>query len=145
MGGSSGGGLSHIDLSKLTRIAEDRLRQLAQSGTRILFACEKQDSSSLTSHLARSAKVFDPKKIVVFNSDQEAAAMSEIDKCSIIIVFTNVASAAPFLDKLVEACLAKKKQGVHAKGQDSSLIPSKVMAYRWPSLPWDKVQAMFKE
>jgi hypothetical protein len=34
---------------------------------------------------------------------------------------------------------------IHAKAQDASLIPSKVMAYRWPSLIWEKLEAMFKE
>jgi hypothetical protein len=145
MGGSSGGGLSQIDLSKLTKVAEDRLKQLAQSGTRILFACEKEDLKSLESHLARSSKVFDPKKIVVFDSSAGPAAMAAIDKCSIVIVFTDVAKSSAFIDQVVEASLAKKKQGIHAKAQDASLIPSKVMAYRWPSLIWEKLEAMFKE
>jgi hypothetical protein len=145
MGGSSGDGLSQIDLSKLTKIAEDRLKQLAQSGTRILFACEKEDRKSLNSHLARSSKVFNPKKIVVFDSGDGPAAIAEIDKCSIVIVFTDVATKGIFLDQVVEVSLAKKKQGIHAKAQDASLIPSKVMAYRWPSLTWEKLEAMFKE
>jgi hypothetical protein len=145
MGGSSGGGPSQIDLSKLTKVAEDRLKQLAQSGTRILFACETEDLKSLKSHLARSSKVFDPKKFVVFDSAAGSAAMAEIDKCSIVIVFTDATKNSGFIDQVVEASLAKKKQGIHAKAQDASLIPSKVMAYRWPSLIWAKVEEMFKE
>ena len=145
MGGSSSGGPSHIDLSKLTKAAEDRLRQLAQAGTRIFFACEKEDLKSLQSHLAHSQKVFDPKKIVVFDSSAGAAAIAEIDKSSIVIVFTDAATKGDFLDQVVEASSAKKKQGVHAKAHDASLIPSKAMAYRWPSLIWQKVEEMFKE
>ena len=144
MGGSSGGGLSRIDLSKLTKIAEDRLKQLAQSGTRILFVCEAEDRKSLDSHLARS-KVFDPKKIATFDSDDERGALDEIDRCSVIVVFTNTAKKCDFLDRVVETALAKKKQGVHAKAQENSLIPSKAMAYRWPSLDWEKLEEMFKE
>lgn len=144
MGGSSGGGLSQIDLSKLTKVAEDRLKQLAQSGTRILFVCEAEDRKSLDSHLARS-KVFDRKKIAVFDSSQEDAAFGEIDRCSIVVVFTNAAQKCGFLDRAVEASFAKKKQGIHAKAQENSLIPSKAMAYRWPSLDWEKLEAMFKE
>jgi predicted RNA-binding protein with PIN domain len=106
--------------------------------------CEAGDRQSLDSHLARS-KVFDPKKIAVFDSDNEPAALAEIDKCSVIIVFTNAAQKCDFLDRVVETSLAKKKQGVHAKAQDNSLIPSKAMAYRWPSLDWEKLEAMFKE
>jgi hypothetical protein len=144
VGGSSGGGLSRIDLSKLTKVAEERLKQLAQSGTRILFACETEDRKSLDSHLRRS-KVFDIKKIAVFDAVAETAALAEIDKCSIVVVFTNAAKNCDFLDRIVEASFAKKKQGMHARAQDSSFIPSKAMAYRWPSLEWDKLEAMFKE
>jgi hypothetical protein len=143
MGGSSGGGLSSIDLSKLTQAADERLKQLAQTGTRILFACEKEDRKSLDSHLARS-KVFDPKKYDVFDSSSEAAALEEIAKCSIVVVFTDSVDKASFLDRVAEASLAKKKQGIHAKAKDNSLIPSKVMAYRWPSLDWKKVEEIFK-
>lgn len=144
MGGSSGGGLSHIDLSKLTKVAEERLRQLAQSGTRILFTCETEDRKSLESHLARS-KVFDKNKIVVFDASAEQSSISEIDKSSVVIIFTNTTRKCDFLDRMVEACLLKKKQGIHAKAQDASLIPSKAMAYRWPSLDWSALEEMFKE
>jgi hypothetical protein len=145
MGGSSGGGPSQIDLSKLTKVAEDRLKELAQSGTRILFACETEDLKSLKSHLARSSKIFDPKKIVVLDSGAGPTAIAEIDKCSVVIVFTDVAIKGAFLDQVVEACLQKKKQGIHAKAHDASLIPSKVLAYRWPTLIWEKLEMMFKE
>jgi predicted RNA-binding protein with PIN domain len=144
MGGSSGGGLSSIDLSKLTKVAEDRLRQLAQTGTRILFACEKEDRKALDSHISRS-KVFDKKNIAIFDSTQSAEALREIDKCSVVVVFTDVAQTTDFLNQVAEASLQKKKQGIHAKAHDKSSIPSKVMAYRWPSLDWDKVEAMFKD
>src|ERR1700759_4772961 len=123
MSGSSGGGLSQIDLSKLTKIAEERLKKLAPAGTRILFACEAEDRKSLDSHLARST-VFDPKKIVIVDSGKAEGALAEIDKCSVIVVFTNTAQKCSFLDQVVEAALAKKKQGIHARGQQNSLIPS---------------------
>ena len=144
MGGSSGGGLSSIDLSKLTKIAEERLKQLAQSGTRILFACEKEDRKSLDSHLLRS-KVFNKGKIAIFDASQEKAALAEIDNCSIIVAFTDAVQKAPFLDKIIEASLSKKKQGIHVKSKSNALIPSKATAYRWPSLDWEAFEAMFKE
>jgi hypothetical protein len=144
MGGSSGGGLSQIDLSKLTKAADDRLKQLAQSGTRILFVCESEDRKILDSHLARS-KVFDRKKISVFDSTQGTAALAEIEKCSIVVVFTASTQKAGFLDQIVEACLSAKRQGILVKARDDSLVPSKAMAYRWPSLSWEKLEEMFTE
>jgi hypothetical protein len=142
MGGSSGG-LSNIDLSKLTKVAEDRLRDLAKSGTRILFACEKADRKALDSHLKRS-DVFDSKKSSVFDSGEESKAMAGVDTASVIIVFTDEAKDCSFLDRVVESALKKKKQGIHAKAQNTSLIPSRATAYRWPSLDWAKLEEMFK-
>jgi hypothetical protein len=82
---------------------------------------------------------------VVFDSTAEKAAFAEVDKCSVVVVFTNVAKKCDFLDRIAETALAKKKQGIHAKAQQGSFIPSKVMAYRWPSLEWEKLEEMFKE
>jgi hypothetical protein len=143
MGGSGGSTVSQIDLSKLTAAAEERLKQLAKSGARLLFACETVDRKSLESHLSRS-KVFNKGKIAVFDASEEATAQGEIEKCSSIIIFTDATKTAGFLDKIVETALAKKKQGIHARGQKDALIPSKAMAYRWPSLEWDKLEEMFK-
>lgn len=141
MGGGTGG-LSTIDLSKLTKAAEDRLRQLGQSGTHVLFACEAEDKMSLESHLARS-KVFDPKKYDVIESTKGQAYRPLVEKASVVIVFTNTARQTKFLDDVVEFALQKKKQGVHAKASDEARIPSKASAYRWPSLSWEKLEAMF--
>jgi hypothetical protein len=144
MGGSGGGGLSGIDLSKLTKVADDRLRELAKTGTRILFLCESGDRRSLDSHLARS-NIFQAKKIVVMDASDEEAAVKEIDNSSVIVIFTATIKSAPFLDRIVEVCLARQKQGIHVKATDDALIPSKAMAYRWPSLSWDRLEEMFAQ
>src|ERR1700751_1652559 len=122
MGGSGGGGPTSIDLSKLTKAAEDRLRQLAQTRTRILFACEKEDRKALDSHLARS-KVFQPTDITVIDADDKAHTVKAVHYSSVFIVFTDAVQKADFLDQVVETALAEKKQGIHVKSKDKSLIP----------------------
>jgi hypothetical protein len=141
MGGGSGGG-SGIDLSKLTGAAEERLRQLAQAGTHILFACQVEDIKALESHLQRST-VFDPKKYDVTDSSKGGAYEALLDKSSVVVVFTNDTQQTSFLDDVVERALQKKKQGIHAKATDTSKIPVKATAYRWPSLLWEKFEEMF--
>lgn len=143
MGGSSGGGLSQVDLSKLTRMAEDRIRQLAQSGTQILFACEADDRKALEAHLDRS-KVFDPKKYVLVDSSAGDSATAKIDKVSMVIVFTESTKKTSFLDGIIQSTVRKKKQGVHGKGKSNSLIPPQATALRWPSLEWSKLEEIFK-
>ena len=141
MGGGSGG-LSSIDLSKLTDAAEQRLRQLAQAGTHILFACELEDHKALTSHLVRS-KVFDPKKYDVTDASEGKTYDALVDKSSIVVVFTDNAKNTTFLDEVVESAFQKKKQGIHAKSKQGCQIPAKATAYRWPSLLWEKLEEMF--
>lgn len=141
MGGGSGG-VSSIDLSKLTNAAEERLKQLAQAGTRILFVCEAADRKALDSHLARS-KIFDSKKYDVTDASKGNAFASLIDKASIVIVFTSATKTTAFLDEVIELAFQKKKQGLHAKAEEGSQIPAKASAYRWPSLLWPRMEEMF--
>jgi hypothetical protein len=142
MGGGSGG-ISHIDLSKLTSAAEQRLRELAQSGTHMLFACEVEDRKTLDSHLKRS-KVFDVRKYDVTDSSKGDAYSALLDKSSVVVVFTSDAKNTLFLDQVVEGALQRKKQGIHAKTTEASQIPVKATAYRWPSLLWEKFEEMFR-
>ena len=142
MGGGGGGGISSVDLSKLTSVAEERLRQLAQSGTRILFVCESVDRKPLESHLKRS-KVFDAARYSVVDASSGDGFVDQLGKSSVLIAFTDTADATAYIDKVVEAAFQAKKQGLHAKAKDTARIPSKVSAYRWPSLIWSKVEEMF--
>jgi hypothetical protein len=142
MGGGSGG-ISSIDLSKLTSAAEERLKQLAQAGTHILFACEAADRKALDSHLARST-IFDGKKCDVTDGSAGEAYKGLMVKSSIVIAFTDGTRNTEFLDQIIELAFQAKKQGIHAKANDNSKIPAKASAYRWPSLLWDKVEKMFE-
>jgi hypothetical protein len=141
MGGGSSG-VSGVDLSKLTGAAEQRLRQLAQAGTHILFASEEEDRKSLDSHLKRS-KVFDSKKYDVTDSSKGDDYMRLLDKSSVVVVFTDNTQQTAFLDDVIEQALGKRKQGIHAKTKETARIPVKATAYRWPSLVWEKFEEMF--
>jgi len=143
MGGGGGGTISSIDLSKLTNAAEERLKQLAQSGTRILFVCERGDRKALDSHLKRS-QVFDPSKYSVLDASDGDAYFESLKKASVLIVFTDETDVTAYVDAVVEAAFQGKKQGLHAKAKDVSRIPSKISAYRWPSLSWPMIEEMFK-
>ena len=142
MGGSSGGGPDRIDLTKLAKAADDRLRRIADSATRLLFVCELVDRQSLDSNLVRSG-VFDTSRITVRDSSEQQAALSEVVGVSIVVAFTDHTTETSFLDLVAEQVLANQKQGIHVSGRPTSLIPSKATAYRWPSLNWAQLEAIF--
>lgn len=141
MGGNSSG-VSSADVSRLTSAAEKRLKQIAEGGTRVLFACEVADRKALNSHLART-KVFDLSKSDVTDSSEDNRYQTLLPKASLVVVFTDAAEKCSFLDEVVELSFRERKQGVHSKAHDGSRIPSKATAYRWPSLLWEKLEEMF--
>jgi hypothetical protein len=48
-----------------------------------------------------------------------------------------------FIDGVIDKALAIKVSGVHAKAQSKSLVPSKATVYRWRSLDWAELEAIF--
>ncbi len=131
--------------AKQNRCSE-RLKQnfkaIASKSTKVLFVCEAVDKKSLESHLARS-KVFPKERTVVIASDQANQVEAAFDSTTFLVVFTNEAKAAPFIDSVIDRALAKKISGVHVKAQPKSLAPSKATAYRWRSLTWEELEAIF--
>ena len=144
MGGGGSSTVSRIDLSQLTKAAEERLKKLSAATGGILFACEASDLKTLTSHLQRS-EVFKKSKYSVVSSDKPDSVTSQIARHSIVVAFTADASTSDFLNSIAEETLRQKKQGIHARAAPKSMIPAKVMAYRWPSLLWSEVEALFSE
>lgn len=142
MGGGSGGGFSSSEAEQVEKRAEARLKVIASESTKVLFVCEEEDRKSLDSHLARSA-VFTTERVTVVDSRRPAAIDAVIDSSTFLVAFTNEAKAASFIDGVIDKALAKKISGVHVKAQPRSLVPSKVGAYRWRSLTWQELEAIF--
>jgi hypothetical protein len=143
MGGSGGGGFSSSEMSKLQQAAEERLRAIISQSSKVLFACEESGRKSLDSHLARS-KVFTSARILVVDSDQtNEAATKLLEGASFLVVFTNRAKATKFLDTLIDQALVQSKTGIHVRVDPAAIIPSKVTAYRWRSINWEELEALF--
>jgi hypothetical protein len=143
MGGSGGGGLSHSERNLLSEAAEKRLRELAANSTRVLFACESVDRKVMDS-LLKGSRIFKGTRFsVVDGSSGVDAAGSQLNNSSVLIVFTNETDDAGFLNSVIDEALLRKVRGMHARGSADSIIPSKVTAYRWPSMNWPELEALF--
>jgi hypothetical protein len=92
--------------------------------------------------LARST-VFKKERVTVIDSAQPKAVDAVLDSTTFLVPFTNETKAAPFIDAVIDKALEKKISGVHVKAQPRSLVPSKVGAYRWRSLTWPELEAIF--
>jgi|SRR5579859_2095909 len=141
-GGSSGGGFSPSDAQQVQKAAEARLRDIASKSTKVLFVCEAADKRALESHLARS-KVFPNDRTIIIDSSQASMVDAALDSTTFLVAFTDEAKSTPFIDSVIDKALVKKISGVHVKAQSKSLVPSKVSAYRWRSLTWDELEAIF--
>jgi hypothetical protein len=142
-GGSGGGGFSSSDMAKVQEAAEARLKAIASKSTKVLFVCEAIDKKSLESHLARS-KVFPNDRTVVIGSAEANTVDTALDNTTFLVVFTNQTKSTAFIDSVIDKALTKKTSGLHVKAQPTSLIPSKVSAYRWRSLTWEELEAIFR-
>jgi hypothetical protein len=143
MGGSGGGGgFSSSDMSKMQEAAEARLKALASKSTKVLFVCEAVDRKSLESHLARS-RIFQKNRTVVIDASQSKQVDAALDATTFLISFTNDTKDAPFIDSVIDKALAKKIGGVQVQAHPKALIPSKITAYRWRSITWDQLEAIF--
>lgn len=142
MGGGSGGGFSSKEAEQIEKAAQARLKAIASKSSKILFICQEEDRNSLESHLARST-VFEKGRVTVLDSTQAKAVDALLESATFLIAFTNETKVATFIDAVIDKALVKKISGVHVKAQPRSLVPSKVGAYRWRSLTWPELEAIF--
>ena len=141
-GGDGGGGFSQSDADQVQKAAEDRLKAIASKSTKVLFVSEAVDKKSLESHLGQS-KVFPKNHAMVIDSGQANAVDAALDSTTFLVAFTDETKAAPFIDSVIDKALVKKISGVHVKAQLKSVVPPKVSAYRWRSLTWKELEAIF--
>jgi hypothetical protein len=142
MGGGGGGGFSNDDASKVQEAAEARLRAIASKSTKVLFVCEESDRKSLDSLLG-SSTVFPGDRTTIIDGRQASQVDATLDSATFLVVFTDQTKSTPFVDTAIEKATTKKISGVHVKAKPSSLVPSKVSAYRWRSLTWEELEAIF--
>jgi PleD family two-component response regulator len=143
MGGSgSGGGFSSSDMTNMQAAAEARLKAIASKSTKILFVCEKTDKQSLEAHLKKSTS-FPKSRFAVLDASQASKVDALLENATFLVGFTDKTSAATFIDSVIEKALPKKMSGVHVKAHPKSLVPSKVGAYRWRSITWKELEAIF--
>lgn len=143
MGGSGGGGgFSSSDMSKMQEAAEARLKALASKSTKVLFVCETADRKSLDSHLTRS-RSFKKDRTTVIDASEATKVDSELNTTTFLVGYTNDTKSAAFIDSVIDKALVKKIGGVHVQAHPKAFIPSKITAYRWRSITWDELEAIF--
>ena len=126
------------------KAAEARLKALASKSTKVLFICEAIDKRSFdqfafSSIQGVSGRVAPLSLTVVRQTKLVLPWTAQL----LLVVFTNETKTTPFIDGAIDKALAKKISGVHVKAQPKSLVPSKATAYRWRSLTWEELEAIF--
>jgi hypothetical protein len=130
-------------MSKMQEAAEARLKALASKSTKVLFVCEEVDKKSLESHLARS-QVFKKNRAVVISAKQSMSVDAVLDSATFLVAFTDKTKGAPFIDIVIDKALVKRIGGVHVGTHPKAHVPSKVSAYRWRTITWEELEAIFE-
>jgi hypothetical protein len=107
-----------------------------------LFVCEAVDRKSLDSHLARS-QIFQKGNVAAVDANQSNGIDVQLDSTTFLVAFTDQTKSASFIDSVVDKALAKKIGVVHVQAQAGAMIPSKITAYRWRSITWGDLEAIF--
>ncbi|MGO8908997.1 MAG: hypothetical protein ACLQDM_06695 [Bradyrhizobium sp.] len=141
-GGGGGGGFSPSDAAQVQKAAEARLKNIASKSTKVLFICETIDRKSLESHLEQS-KMFPKSRTMVIDGGKANTVDAALDSTTFLVPFTDETKTSFFIDGVIDKALEKKVGGVHVKAQPKSFVPAKVSAYRWRSLSWEELEAIF--
>ncbi len=143
MGGNIGGSFSSGAFDDLEKRIMERLRALAQSANKVLFACESEDQRALASHMARAGFQVGDKVAMAIGPDASTYA-SEVASAQLLITFSDSAPQCTFLDVLVEAAFRSQRQCIHVRAHSDASIPSKVLAYRWRVMSWDELVGLIR-
>lgn len=138
MGGNISGSFSSGAFDDLEKRIAERLRALAHSANKILFACEEVDQRALQSHLTRSAIVMGEKNVLAIGPNVATYAQ-DIGEIQLLVTFTDATTGYDFLNGMVEAAFQSQTQCIHVRAHSASPIPSKVLAYRWRVMSWDEL------
>ena len=140
-GGSSGsGGITDARMAELAAAATKRLQELISTSSHLLFACEPADRKSLDARLKKSTTLQKKKYSIVENVTEAEPALK---KSTFTVVYTEATTTTKFLDWVVDQTIVAKKAGVHVKGKNDALVPSKVSAMRWHSIGWNELESFF--
>lgn len=143
MGGNVGGSFSSGNFADLEQKIMERLRALAQSANKVLFACEEEDQRALLSHMRRSDFAVGDKVSIAIGPNVSAYA-ADIQALQLLVTFSDATLQCTFLDGLVEAAFRGQKQCIHVRAHPDAPIPSKVLAYRWRVMSWDELVTLLQ-
>jgi hypothetical protein len=143
MGGSSGGGFTSLDLTKITQAANDRIQQAFSETKKLLFVCGSDDLKHLSELISKT----DTLKKVEYSTETESNNISEasVSEFSIVVGFVNRSINHEAINKAMQLGSKLKKSCLFTRSTETSPVPQYVLQLRIRTISWHDLIELLKD
>ncbi|WP_430251475.1 hypothetical protein [Neorhizobium sp. DAR64860/K0K1] len=134
MGGSSGGSISTLDLTKITSAANERIQQAFSRERKLLFVCGSSDTETLGDLISKTAALRGIEFEVL--CDPSDAIDAKISDFNIVVSFVHSSTDHALINSVVQIAVAQKKTCLFVRHGDMSSVPQYVLQYRIRTFSW---------
>lgn len=142
MGGSSGGSISTLDLTKITTAANERIQQAFARERKILFVCGESDRDQLLDIISKTGALKGIEFDVVVSATELTA--EKINDFSIVVGYVHVSTDHAAINSAVQIATEQKKTCLFVRSNDQSPMPQYVLQYRIRSLSWQELVELLR-
>lgn len=142
MGGSSGGGISTLDLTKITSAANERIQQAFSRERKILIVCGADDLDYLSGVISRTVLPQGVQFEIL--SEVADANVTRISEFNIVVGFVHLSVDHAAINTAIQVATAQKKTCLFVRSGDQSPMPQYVLQYRIRCLTWQELMEMVR-
>jgi hypothetical protein len=134
MGGSSGGGISTIDLTKIASAANDRLKEAFSKERKVLFVCGLDERDHFDGVIIRTEALRGIQYEVL--SDPAEATEAKIDDFNVIVGLVHNSTNHAAINTAIQLAVGQRKNCLFVRSSDQSPMPQYVLQFRIRCLSW---------
>lgn len=143
LGGSSGGNVSTLDLSKITSVANERIREAFSVRRKILLVCGSDDEEYLLETIRRS-RDFENLDYEVASSQSDLSS-ERVAGFSLVVTFVHQSGKHDAINLAVQLGTAQRKTVLFVRVSDNSQIPQYVLQYRIRAVTWNELMDLLRQ
>ena len=137
MGGSSGGGISTLDLAQITKAANERIQQAFARERKILFVCDAKEQKRLLEKISKT----DALKSIDFDCvvNKEDIDAEKVKEFSLVVNYVERSHDHEAINQAIQIATSQRMNCIFVRGEDQSPVPQYVLQYRIRSLSWQNL------
>jgi len=142
MGGSSGGSISTLDLTKITTAANERIQQAFARERKILFVCGASDRDLLLDRISKTDALKGIEFDVVVDTTELTA--EKVADFAVVVSYVHASTDHAAINSAVQIATGQRKMCLFVRSNDQSPMPQYVLQYRIRSLSWQELVELLR-